>query len=104
MAKKVDPMFYIPEGLDWEYTTATQSQRRGKLPLPAMVNVIRMDSNINDNDDSAPQDGNVAPPQSIEVISQTVRISSDGTQVVDVVLGITDYQEAPEYNLRVNKV
>jgi hypothetical protein len=45
--------------------------------------------------------GTLQTPQTITVVSQTVRITSDGTTVVDVVLGVQDVAGATNYEVRV---
>ena len=44
------------------------------------------------------------PPNSVAVVSQTVRVVSGGTQVVDVVLEVEDVQGAASFEVKVAKV
>lgn len=45
--------------------------------------------------------GTLQTPQTISVVSQTVRITADGTTVVDVVLAVEDIAGATNYEVRV---
>jgi len=55
-------------------------------------------------DDSNPSDVNVIQtPQWLSIISQTVRIGSDGRTVIDVLLETEDVMGAEDYELRTTK-
>ena len=49
-------------------------------------------------------DETLAAPQSFEVISQTIRTSQDGSQVVDIVVDVEEVAGALDYEVRVTPV
>lgn len=98
--REIDPNFYIPDGL--KNTTTTFTDDDGDNPWD--------DDNYdlqNDVDDLTDDDiitDRLPAPTSIQVLSQTIRTSSDGTQVVDVEIEVEDVPGAFNYEIRLTKI
>lgn len=93
---KIDPMFNIPDGItELEYDEETPSDL-----------VLTQDSDGNfvyaPTNPPTTQYGLVAP-NIIGVVSQIIRTTKSGAQVVDVVIEVDDIPGA-RYELKVNKV
>lgn len=95
----VDPLFYIPEGIFsdvWEY-------RENYSPMSEEDEaVLQSDVTLIDEGDDSTDDSPDAI-ESLSVISQTLRRSSDGA-VVDIVVEVDDIPGVTKYEFRVTKV
>lgn len=106
----VDPMFYIPEGIEdevWAYRTdgeiTTDTEDFETFEGDAFDDFVDSDVTIIDEGDASEDDA----PMSIDnltVVSQTLRRGSDGSQVVDIVVEIDTVPGTTKYEFRVTKV
>lgn len=98
--REIDPNFYVPDGL--KNTTTVLNDDAGDNPWD--------DENYdlqNDVDDLIDDDiitDRLPAPTSIQVLSQTIRTSSDGTQVVDIEIEVEDVPGAFNYEIRLTKI
>lgn len=94
---ELDPMFFIPEGVDEfiyhdrETTYETSQEETGD------------DFFVTDDGDADYFDG-PATPEIIEVVSQTIRTTAAGNQVVDLVVEVEDLAGLSKYEFRVTKI
>ena len=97
----VDPRFPVPPAINVIYTTrediATDESDGLDEQVPVSVT-------IEDPYGSGTSGTTVLyPPNYITVVSQTVRVVSGGTQVVDVLLEVEDVQGAASFEVKVAK-
>lgn len=95
---ELDPMFYIPEGVD-EFV---YDDRDFDYDASAAEESID-DSFVVDDGDADYFDG-PATPEIVEVISQTIRTTAAGNQVVDLVVEVEDLPGLSKYEFRVTKI
>jgi hypothetical protein len=97
----IDPHFPIPPNLidvvPQGDARDTQFYSDSNVESPAVDAVVPVDDTN--------QSQSVAPtaPVSFTIVSQTVRMGSDGTQFVDVVIDIPDQPGISSYDMRVSK-
>ena len=109
----IDPNFSLPPGvIDLEYRNIDEPRDSGterSEDTGEVVNVEYDDMSggetpMGDTDAGDDASGDTLyPPDSITLISQTVRIGADGRAVVDVVLEIDNSVAGVTYDVRVTK-
>lgn len=109
----VDPMFYIPEGMDddtWVYREDANSDIDSETTtLDATeggfddFEVVEGDVTIIDEGDASEDDAPLTV-DNLTVVSQVLRRAADGTQVVDLVVEVDDVPGINKYEFRVTKV
>lgn len=102
----IDPRFDLPEGLDsfvfYAQPDSDNSDAESILePDVAVVDASVTTSEIIITDAPIVSSTAPAPPSSIVIISQTVRSSPDGRQVIDVVIEVDDIPGVINYDVRV---
>lgn len=108
----VDPMFYIPEGIDedtWAYREdadeITVDNEDTSLSEEASDEFGDVDSDVTIVDEGdASEDDAPMVIDNLEVISQVLRRANDGSQVVDIVVEVDDIPGITNYEFRVTKV
>lgn len=103
----VDPMFFIPEGIEdevWAYRTedvvTTDSEDFSEADDDYSVD---SDVTVIDEGDASDDDSPIAV-NNLTVVSQVLRRAQDGTQVVDIVVDVDDIPGLTKYEFRVTKV
>lgn len=100
----IDPMFFIPEGVDELVYSDEESVGGEESETFADVD-ISPDTDLDDNQpDETDYAGNPDTPQILSIVSQTIRTSSTGAEVVDVVFDVEDIEDVSNYELRVTKI
>jgi hypothetical protein len=102
------PTFFFPPGVVDISSGTSESTDEDDVTYDdsASVDVVTdsaedsTETTIIDDDGSAEQ---LPTPQWMTIISQEVRISSDGKAVIDVVIELEDVTGATEYDVRVTK-
>lgn len=107
--KVVDPLFYIPKGMDgWEYVAkpvenetsddsiqlSPDGSGDNAPPAEADVHII----------DNTKVDGKLRAPSTLSIVSQKIRRNPDGSAVVDIILDIEDVPGNIKYEIRVTKI
>lgn len=106
----IDPRFDIPEGLgtflypdkplDENLIAAniisTEDSSLVELPIDVPVTTEAVVGAISST--------GLAVPEALTIVSQTVKMSPSGQQLVDVVVQVSDVKGAIQYDLRVTKV
>lgn len=107
----VDPMFYIPEGIDedtWAYTQpdeVTYDNEDFSLNEVESDEFGDVDSDVTIIDDGdASSDDAPMTIDNLTVISQVLRRANDGSQVVDLVVEVDDIPGITKYEFRVTKI
>lgn len=104
----IDPRFTFPD----DVIDLKQNHHDEDLPeayddndYSAAISEVTLDQTVPSNDVlSEPETAHVLhAPQYLSIVSQTVRISSDGTSFVDVVLEAEDVLGADSYEIRITK-
>ena len=102
--REFDPNLPIPIGL--------KNARVARLPdvteeLPDSDSDIDIQTEtVNDDESQLDEDDNdeeLQVPGTFEIVSQTVRTSPDGSQVIDVVIDVEDVDGAVKYEVRITK-
>lgn len=99
---ELDPMFFIPEGVEElvyndEFETTEPSEEEVEVSYSDYSDEYDVE------DDNNYYEG-PATPEIIGVVSQTIRRLPSGQQVVDVVIEVSDVAGAENYEVRVTKV
>lgn len=105
---QIDPRFSFPDDVvdlhithyDEEQPESYDDNDNSSLTEVTLDQTIPS-SDVLDEPDNAST--SLSAPQTLTIISQTVRISPDGTSVVDVVIEVEDVPGAESYELRVTK-
>lgn len=97
--REIDPNFYVPDGL--KNTTTVYTDTEDDLWSDENYDLQNDIDDLEDEDIIADR---LPAPESIYVISQTIRTSSDGTQVVDVEIEVEDVPGALNYEIRLTKI
>lgn len=108
--KEIDPNFYIPYGMtDLVYEGTTEVDE--ETPEDS---IVEEDSDLNDEGEDYEIEGTYGDidedtderpdaPNSIAVVEQRIRVSEDGSHVVDIVLEVEEGTSG-EYDVRVTKI
>lgn len=94
----LNPMFHIPEETDEFY----YSDEDINTDVDSVEENSLYDGFVGDYDDLDYSDS-PGVPDIIGVVSQTVRTTAAGNQVVDVIIEVEDMDAASNYELRVTK-
>lgn len=105
--KKVDPMFALPEGVtDAAYGPVSEPMVREGVEIDEFGAVETVDP-ADATDLVSEPDGNngilLDTPDILGVVSQTLRRSPGGLNVVDLVIDVEDIAGAANYEVRVTK-
>lgn len=96
----IDPNFFLPPGvIDMRYSTEQDVSSEDDYTSDEEVDVTVVEVGVTDNS----QADTLTPPDNITIISQTVKISPDGHEVVDVVLEVDDIPGVTSYEVRLAK-
>lgn len=110
----LDPNFFLPPNVvdmryvdpDVESDSATTRADNGEVVNVDYDEVDFSELSSQPDDDGAGQGSApflIQPPDSLSVISQQVRVTSDGRFVVDVILEVEDIAGVVQYDVRVAK-
>lgn len=103
--KEIDPRFFLPPNVvDLGYKDITS-------PTDDNQNGQDIDVTINPDDyytgevtePESSDENRLLPPDYIELVSQTARVASGGTVVVDVVIDVEDVANASQFDVRLTK-
>lgn len=104
--REIDQNFGIPAGLDQTGTKASDDANNDVVFTDETNQIdIQTQTDEDDNsdlDEDGGDDGST-PPNSIQIVQQTVRTAPDGRQVVDIVIEVEDVPGALNYDIRVTK-
>ena len=103
---EVDNDFFIPEGLEVDREEALDEEDND-LYFNDGSGGTGTEGDDGDDDfdgDSGGDEDEPEAPLGIEIVSQTLRTLPDGTQVVDVVVELEDFDGVTDYNVRKVKV
>lgn len=90
---EIDPLFVVPPGIvdvRQQYSADASSVYDEETIAPELI-LESLDSNL-------------PIPGTFNIVSQTVRISSDGTSVVDVIIEFPDNDTISDIEMRVTKL
>jgi hypothetical protein len=109
----IDPNFPLPPGvidveyrnIDEPYNSATErSAETGEVINVDYDEVSYGESSTDDADSGGTTTSDMLyPPDSVTLVSQTVRITSDGRTVVDVILEVDNAAAGVTYDVRLTK-
>jgi hypothetical protein len=116
----IDPRLFIPDGvigigvksteIDPDSPTPTADNASeavdGGASAPGTGNGSNVDYEESTNNDVAVESGEVyklPTPQTLTIVSQTIRIAPDGSSLVDVVIEVEDIPGVSNYDVRVTK-
>ena len=106
--KVLDQNFYIPEGItNWIYEEKIEDNPLVDTTPPSEGDVdTTEDLTVGVADVELPEaiTSPLQVPDTVTIVSQTIRMSPDGRQLVDVVIEILDVPEATVYDVRTTKV
>lgn len=94
----VDPMFYIPEGTD-EFVYSDEAVSVGDSLEETVI-----DDTFVGEDDYADYSDTPGVPDIMGVVSQTIRTTAAGNQVVDLVIEVDAMEALSKYEVRVTKI
>ena len=102
---KIDPLFVIPEGAEelFVYSRDGVDGSDGLTDDNVSVEILGEGIDSSEYDDTSLTEDTLGAPDSFQILSQTVRRSSGGIMVVDVVLQIDDVPSATNYEVQVIK-
>lgn len=100
--REIDPNFYVPDGL--KNTTTVPKDDTGDVDNAWDDDNYDLQNDVDDLIDDDIITDRLPAPTSIQVLSQTIRTSSDGTQVVDVEIEVEDVPGAFNYEIRLTKI
>lgn len=98
----LDPAFLIPDGMESEFSYAEQVVGDDTIADESLF-----DSDIfviDENDDTIDDEGTLPIPDAPVIVSQTIRASIGGAQVVDVVVEVNDIEGVDDIELRYTKI
>lgn len=108
----LDPNFFLPPNVvDMRYVdpevesdSATTRGDNGEV-INADYNEVDYSEIASNPDDAGSNTVTymIQPPDSVSVVSQQVRVTSDGRFVVDVILDVADIAGVVQYDVRVSK-
>lgn len=96
----IDPMFYIPEGVD-ELVYDEQDEFDNTTEQDEFVVT---DAYIDYGSDDADYSDTPDVPDILGVVSQTLRRSPSGNHVVDLVIDVEDVDSISKYEVRLTKI
>lgn len=100
----VDPRFFLPEGIidarpaNQDETKAYRNPEFIVEQEPESLNSLEIASGAEPGTASV-----LSAPNFINIVSQVVRFTSDGSQVVDVTIEVEDVIGAENYDIRMTK-
>lgn len=105
----IDPQFYVPEDVTG-IRPATTEDLIPDDPDQDYLSGVDYDVEILNDGDVSINDGTgsidtvdvLQTPQTISIVSQTVRFTPDGQSVVDVVIAVEDVLGATNYEVRIS--
>ncbi len=93
--KEIDPLFFIPEGVDeLAYVEENEYDTDG---------VVELDEDFYTEDDVDYSDA-PATPNVLGIVSQTIKTTAAGVQLVDIVIEVEDIDNISNYDFRVTKI
>lgn len=106
IVRQIDANFNIPEGLKNVEIKPEVEEDDSEHYLEDSVDFDLQDDSASEEeserDDKWGQE-ELQPPDSMTVVSQTLRTAKDGSQVVDVVIEVPDVPGAVNYEVRISK-
>lgn len=102
----VDPMFFIPDGVDELYYTDHQLiQSSDETEESEDTEPFFDDTDVQvDYGDETDYSDAPETPQILGIVSQTIRVNSTGNEVVDVVFEVDEVYGSTNYEFRVVKI
>ncbi|AXH66571.1 hypothetical protein SEA_SPILLED_65 [Streptomyces phage Spilled] len=107
----IDPNFFLPPGVvDARYPDEIEVDQEETTDVIDTDDVIDVDSDTLSEVDEPEETGEdnetsvLLPPDTVIVVSQTIRVGENGQQVVDVVLEVPDVDESIQIDVRMTKV
>lgn len=113
----IDPNFAVPPGIVDARQGGTNDRRanelEGRKGKPGEDSEGEIIDGIPGDDDGGEEGegprtpgvprGTLSPPTGLHIVSQTPRYASDGTYVIDAVLGFDDVPGVTKYEVRISK-
>lgn len=110
---EIDPNFFLPPTVvdmryrnleDADDSTTTRSPDTGEV-VSVEYDDISFNELVSDNDpfENETVSTFIAPPDYANVVSQQVRVASDGKFVVDIILDVEDVPNVVQYDVRLTK-
>ncbi|WXW92555.1 hypothetical protein SEA_ENYGMA_64 [Streptomyces phage Enygma] len=107
----IDPNFFLPPGVvDARYPDEIENDQEEITDVIDTDDVLDIDSDSLAEVDEPEETGEdndtttLLPPDTVIVVSQTIRVSDNGQQVVDVILEVPDVDESIQIDVRMTKV
>jgi hypothetical protein len=103
----IDPRFDIPEGLDsfvYEETVNPDEQSTAQDPDSDVIEIYTGEPSVEESDSDDFTHDAPPVPQEFSIVSQTIHMSPDGRQLVDVVIEVEDIPNVTQIDFRVTKV
>jgi len=105
--KEIDPRFFLPPNvvdLGYKDTSSQTDDNPTEQDIDAVVNPDDyVTGEITEMEGTGTDEGRLLPPDYIELVSQTARVASGGTVVVDVVIDVEDIANASQFDVRLTK-
>lgn len=98
---KVDPLFYIPSGAEDNFVYTRENTDEDYLTDYIEEEITDIEFEDVSGEEESEE---LASPEVLGIISQTVRTGPGGQQVVDVVFEIDDVDGATNYEIQVTKI
>lgn len=102
----IDPRFDLPEGLDsfaYPDTTNPDELSTGTGPDSDVIEVYTGEPSVEESDTEDFTHDAPPTPQQFAILSQTIHMSPDGRQLVDVEIGVEDIPGVIQIDFRVTK-
>jgi len=107
----LDPNFFLPPGVvDARYPDEIEVDQEETTDVIDTDDVLDVDSDTLSEVDEPEETGEdnetsvLLPPDTVIVVSQTIRAGENGQQVVDVILEVPDVDESIQIDVRMTKV
>lgn len=108
----IDPNFFLPPNVvDMRYANQEDASDSVTTRSPDTGEIVSVDYDVIDYSDTGETDATdeepvntlLSPPDYVTVVSQQVRVTSDGRFVVDVILDVEDINGVVQYDVRLTK-
>lgn len=105
--RRINPNFAVPEGLEaFTYGDVDEIEElefieRTSDDEAQLDDIFYEFEDVEDSEEPVDSDDSPGTPQIYGIISQTIRTSDTGTQVVDVVLDVETIDDTTKYDIRI---
>lgn len=103
----IDPRFDVPEGLDsFVYEQSTNPDELNTAPVSDtdVIEIYTGEPSVEETDSDDYTHDAPPVPQEFTILSQTIHMSPDGRQLVDVEIEVEDIPGVIQIDVRVTKV